>query len=258
MAFAAINYYSHSLKKSSAFSVVFPDSPDAGRPWSVYYLLHGLSDDHTTWIRRSCVERYVLGYPLMVVMPDGGRGWYTNALDGDAYEDDLLKDVMGLIEKDFPVRAKRENRAIGGISMGGFGAIKLALKHPDLFVSADSQSGVLELLRHPDESQQLSPEFNRIFGASPTDGAEDPFSLAAALRARKRPALRVVCGDQDPFLAQNRSFHQHLESIEFKHQYEEHPGTHNWSYWDLHVREALDFHRANLGIPEDREHALLR
>ena len=82
MAFATINYYSHSLQKASSFNVVFPDSPDVPRPWSVFYLLHGLSDDHTTWMRRSCIERYTLGYPLVVVMPDGGRGWYTNAAEG--------------------------------------------------------------------------------------------------------------------------------------------------------------------------------
>jgi S-formylglutathione hydrolase FrmB len=99
MAFATVNYYSHSLSKASTFNVVFPDSPDARRPWSVLYLLHGLSDDYSTWVRRSCIERYVLGYPLMVVMPDGGRGWYTNALDGDAYEDDLLNDVIGLVDQ---------------------------------------------------------------------------------------------------------------------------------------------------------------
>ncbi|MCA1685614.1 MAG: esterase family protein, partial [Planctomycetia bacterium] len=142
MAFATVNYYSHSLKRASSFNVVFPDSPDAARPWSVLYLLHGLSDDHTTWMRRSCVERYTLGYPLMVVMPNGGRGWYTNAADGEPFEDDLIKDVMGLIEKDFPVKAERGGRAIGGLSMGGFGAIKLGLKHPKRFASVHSSSGL--------------------------------------------------------------------------------------------------------------------
>src|SRR6476469_4037203 len=140
MALATIHYYSHSLRKASSFNAVFPDSPDAPRPWSVYYLLHGLSDDHTTWMRRSCIERYTLGYPLMVVMPDGDRGWYTNAVEGGAYEDDLLNEVMGMIDKNFPVKAERAGRAIGGLSMGGFGAVKLGLKYPDRFASVDSHS----------------------------------------------------------------------------------------------------------------------
>jgi S-formylglutathione hydrolase FrmB len=258
MAFATINYYSHSLNKASAFNVVFPDSPDAKRPWSVYYLLHGLSDNHTTWIRRSCIERYVLGYPLMVVMPDGGRGWYTNAVDGDAYEDDLISQVIGMVENDFPVKAKRAGRAIGGISMGGFGAIKLGLKHPELFASVNSQSGVLGFLRNPTESRAICPEFTRIFGAEPTDGPEDPYPLASKANPKKLPAIRIDCGEEDPFIEQNRSFHKHLETLEIVHEYQEYPGTHTWSYWDLHLHEALDFHRRHLGIPDDLEHAILR
>jgi S-formylglutathione hydrolase FrmB len=258
MAFATIRYFSHSLQKASSFHLIFPDSPDAPRPWAVYYLLHGLSDDRSTWSHRSCVERYTLGYPLMVVMPDGGRGWYTNAVDGDAYEDDLLNDVMGLVEKDFPVQNERSGRAIGGLSMGGFGAVKLGLKYPDRFASVDSQSGALAFLRHPAESKRLSPEFTRIFGKSPEDGPEDPFRLAGSVSPKKCPALRLVCGDEDPFLPHNREFHEHLGSLKIAHDYEEPPGTHSWAFWDLHVREAIDFHRRHLGIPDDPEHAVLR
>ena len=258
MAFATINYYSHALDKASSFNVIFPDSPDARRPWSVYYLLHGLSDDHTTWSRRSCIERYTLGYPLMIVMPDGGRGWYTNALDGDAYEDDLLQEVVGMIDKNFPVKAERKGRALGGLSMGGFGAIKIGLKHPELFVSINSQSGVLGFLRDPTESKVLSPEFTRIFGESPTDGPEDPYQLAARANRKKLPAIRIDCGVEDPFIEQNRAFHKHLEALDIAHEYEEATGTHCWRYWDHHVQTAVDFHRRHLGIPDDPEHALLR
>jgi S-formylglutathione hydrolase FrmB len=258
MAFATINYYSHSLNKASAFNVVFPDSPDAKRPWCVYYLLHGLSDDHTTWSRRSCVERYTLGYPLMVVMPDGGRGWYTNAVDGDAYEDDLLNEVVGLVDRTFPVKAERKGRAIGGLSMGGFGAIKLGLKHPALFASVNSHSGVLGFLRDPIESKALAPEFTRIFGESPTDGPEDPYQLAAKANRKKLPAIRIDCGVEDPFIEHNRAFHAHLNGLKIDHEYEESAGTHCWQYWDHHVRAALDFHRRHMGIPDDPEHALLR
>ncbi len=99
MAFATINYFSGSLHKASSFNIVFPEDPKLPRPWSVFYLLHGLSDDHTIWMRRTSIERYVAGLPLVVVMPDGGRGWYTNAKEGYAYEDNLIKDVVGLVER---------------------------------------------------------------------------------------------------------------------------------------------------------------
>ena len=248
MAFATINYYSHSLDHASTLNVLFPDSPDAREPWGTYYLLHGLSDDHTTWMRRSLIERHTLGMPIVVVMPEGGRGWYTNAVDGDAYEDDLLKDVMRLVERNFPVRKDRAGRAIGGLSMGGFGAVKLALKHPDLFCSVDSHSGVLGWLRDPLEAKALTRESTRIFGESPAGGPEDPFALAEQLSRRKRPALRIDCGEEDPFILQNRAFHEHLETLGFPHEYHESPGTHDWQYWEYHTREALAFHARNLSL----------
>ncbi len=141
MAFARINYHSRSLQKASSVSVVFPDDPAIPRPWSVYYLLHGLSDDDTIWMRRTSIERYVEGLPLVVVMPDGGRGFYTNAVIGYAYEDDLIKDVVGLIDRTFPVKPERSGRAIGGLSMGGYGAVKIGLKHHAMFASVNSHSG---------------------------------------------------------------------------------------------------------------------
>jgi putative tributyrin esterase len=249
MAFAAINYYSRSLEHASTFNVIFPDEPDVPEPWSTYYLLHGLSDDHSTWMRRSTIERRVLGLPLVVVMPDGGRGWYTNAVDGDAYEDDLLKDVIRMVERHFPVKAERSGRAIGGLSMGGFGAVKIALKHPDLFASANSQSGVLGLLRNPFESKRLARECLRIFGEDPKGGAEDPFALADEVDRARVPALRFDCGDEDPFLLQNRDFHTHLDQLDIRHAYEEAAGSHDWQYWDRHLHAALDFHGRHLKIP---------
>ena len=156
MAFATIHYFSRSLRKASSFNIVFPEDPATPRPWAVFYLLHGLSDDNTIWARRTSIERYVEGLPMAVVMPDGGRGWYTNGVEGDAYEDDLLKDVVGLVERTFPVRAERAGRAIGGLSMGGYGAVKLGLKHPEVFVSANSHSAPSGSCRRTSRSTRSS------------------------------------------------------------------------------------------------------
>src|SRR5512135_603652 len=135
MAFATINYFSRSLEKASSFNAVFPDDAEIPRPWSVFYLLHGLSDDHTIGMRRTSIERYPAGLPLVVIIPDGGRGWYTNPVGGYAYEDDVIRDIVGLIDRTFPVKAERSGRAIGGLSMRGYGAIKLGLKHHEMFTS---------------------------------------------------------------------------------------------------------------------------
>src|SRR3954463_423585 len=188
MAFATINYHSRSLQKASSFNIVFPDDPKIPKPWSVFYLLHGLSDDHTIWMRRTSIERYVEGLPMVVVMPDGGRGWYTNAAEGYAYEDGRIKDVVGIVERTFPVKAERSGRAIGGLSMGGYGAVKLGLKHHDRFASVHSHSGALGAARTPERAKRLGREFTRIFGPAPLGGPEDPFALVERIDHGTLPA----------------------------------------------------------------------
>ena len=248
MAFATINYFSRSLSKASSFNAVFPDDPATPRPWSVFYLLHGLSDDHTIWMRRTSIERYVNGLPLMVVMPDGGRGWYTNALEGDRYEDDLIQDVVGLVDRTFPVKAERSGRCLGGLSMGGYGAVKVGLKHHEMFASVNSHSGALSILRGPDASKGIGAEFSRVFGKSPENGPEDPWKIVASIDHGRIPAMRIDCGASDFLLDQNRAFHKHLESLHVPHEYQEFPGAHDWGYWDRHVQEAIAFHVRNLQL----------
>jgi S-formylglutathione hydrolase FrmB len=249
MAFATIHYHSRSLNKASAFNAIFPDDPAVPRPWGAFYLLHGLSDDHTIWTRRTSLERYVGKLPLVVVMPDGGRNWYTNAVDGPRYEDDLIRDVVGLVDRTFPVKAERAGRAIGGLSMGGYGAVKNGLKHYEMFASVNSHSGVLGVLRRdPAEFKDRAPELPRIFGPSPKDGPEDPFAIVERIDHGRIPALRIDCGTDDRLIGQNRAFHEHLEGLHVAHEYQEYPGGHDWAYWDLHVREALAFHARNLGL----------
>src|SRR5262249_55077663 len=148
MAFATINYHSRSLQKASSFNIIFPDDSNIPKPWAVFYLLHGLSDDHTIWMRRTSIERYVAGLPLVVVMPDGGPGWSTNAVEGYKHEDDIIKEIVGLVDSTFPVKAEQMGRCIGGLSMGGYGAVKLGLKHHDMFGSVNSRSGAVGFLRN--------------------------------------------------------------------------------------------------------------
>jgi putative tributyrin esterase len=253
MALANLSFFGKSIGLTSQLSILLPDSGNG--PFPVFYLLHGLSDDHTTWLRRTSLERYAADIPMIIVMPATGRGWYTNSESpgGRAYEDHITKDVLPFIDRLFPTIQRREGRVIGGLSMGGYGAVKLALKFPDTFCSATSHSGPLMTPLHkpesrPKELQAKGAEFEAIFGKDWRGGPNDPIALAKKCPLHLRPALRFDCGTNDFLLDQNREFHSLLNELPFPHEYQEFDGDHNWAYWDNHIQEALAFHRRQLHI----------
>jgi S-formylglutathione hydrolase FrmB len=236
--------------------VLLPDGKIG--PFPVLYLLHGLSDDASTWIRRSRIEVYVKDLPLVVVMPDGYRGFYTNNADGPAYARHIGEELPGLIERTFAVKAERSARAIGGLSMGGYGALRLGLGYADRYCSIHSHSGAVgwnakgglrAMARRREWSPEFTAELTRIFGRSPVGGPNDLVALATkAKRARLLPEIALDCGTEDYLLADNRDFVQRLTTAKIPFAYQEHPGAHDWDYWDLHIREALRFHARNLRI----------
>ncbi|MHB9022671.1 MAG: alpha/beta hydrolase [Armatimonadota bacterium] len=234
-----VNYLSTALSKQSALYAVLPEGPPA--PYRVVYLLHGLSDDYTIWQRRTSIERYADRYGLMVVMLDGGRSFYCDAVHGLAnFEQHILESIQ-LVDGMFRTIPEGESRGISGLSMGGYGAMKLGLKYPELFGTVVSHSGALDItaLLGDDEARGLES----IFGKK-LDPCDDCFALAA--RPGVKPAIRFDCGVDDFLLEHNRRFHDHLERLGIKHIYKEHPGAHTWDYWDTHVQAAMQFHRRHL------------
>ncbi len=245
MPFAELRYFSSALQKHTSVNLILPD-PKLRGPFPVMFLLHGLSDDHSIWMRRTSIERYCDGLPLIVAMPDGGRGFYLDAVEGFAYETALARELPEFLRAWLPTT---ERWCVTGLSMGGYGAVRFALRRPELFVSAHSHSGAVAFGHGavlPDRPE--SREFERLIGTNPAGSDYDLFALAERLSPDQRPKLRLDCGTEDFLLEANREFHRHLASLGFEHEYEEFPGEHEWGYWDLHVREALAFHRRNLGF----------
>jgi S-formylglutathione hydrolase FrmB len=245
MAFCTLHHFSPALRKMTGMNIILPERITGRVP--VFYLLHGLSDDYTAWHRRSAIERHAQSLPLIVVMPDGGRYWYCDGVDGPRYDSYIVGDLIPFIDSMFPTRAERAGRVLGGLSMGGYGALKLALKFPQLFVAANGHSGAYDITGRPDVSQDI-PEWRHIFGDHAVGGKDDVFAIAAALDRKTAPALRIDCGVDDFLIDANRRFHAHLTALGLAHEYEEFPGAHNWPYWDTHVPEALAFHARHLGI----------
>ncbi len=261
MPWAQVHWRSDVIEKQTTMQVLLPA---VGRPpYPAFYLLHGLSDDSTIWLRRSRIEAYARELPLLVVMPDGYRGFYTDNEEGPAYARHFGEEIPAFVERNFPARAARGARAVGGLSMGGYGALRLALGYPDRFCSANSHSGALarfnlsqsvrtarrhRLLR--DHPPGFLAELRRIFGRHVTGSRHDLVRLIqrARRRGRRLPRILIDCGTDDVLLDANRRFHRELERMDVPHLYREFPGGHDWDYWDLHVRDALAFHARNLGI----------
>jgi len=249
MAWCQVGWRSETLKKQVGSYVLLPNVGEP--PFPVFYLLHGLSDDHTIWQRRTRVEWYVRDLPLIVVMPDGFRGFYTNNENGPDYATYMAEELPAFIERNFPAAGARASRCIGGLSMGGYGALRLALGYPERYVSANSHSGALAFGHRPvpADSPLGKAECDSIIGCAPAGSEHDLFELAArCLRDNCVPCVRIDCGTEDTLLDGNREFVSELKRLGFPHQYEEFPGSHSWDYWDLHIQEALVFHAQCLGL----------
>lgn len=237
MPLARLQYFSQALGKQTAVTLILPDAK-IGPPYAPWLLLHGLSDDETIWTRRTSLERYVDGLPVVVAMPDGGRGFYVDAAEGFAYYTALSEELPAMLARYFSLK---EEWAVGGLSMGGYGALRLALGRPDRFRSAHSHSGALGFAY--DRRYRDQAEFDRLLG----DSGEANSLFALAQTVAPRPAIRIDCGVDDFLIDDNRTYSAHLQEIGYDHEYEEFPGVHDWAYWDEHVREQIAFHRGNLG-----------
>jgi len=241
MALCTLRFFSRSIQKHDCMNVIVPD----GRgPFPVLYLLHGLSDDYSIWLRRTSIERYVGDMRLMVVMPDTHRFFYVNdpRPGGPAYEDHFIRDVIGSVDRIFPTIRRRTGRAVAGLSMGGYGAMMLAMRHPSKFAAVAAHSAAFGFGRKIRTDWGIDPLSNAL-----PRGKYDVFALARKLaKARRRLPIRFDCGTEDFLLENSREFHAHLTKLGIAHEYAEHPGRHDWAYWDEHVGETLAFVRERL------------
>jgi putative tributyrin esterase len=249
MALIECKFFSETLGLSTAMTVILPQATksqigmegkaSAGKHPTLY-LLHGLSDDHTIWLRRTSIERYVAPLGLAVVMPAVHRSYYTDMKQGGAYWSFVSEELPEVARSFFPLSDRREDTFAAGLSMGGYGAFKLALRRPDAYAAAASLSGALDARRnnglHPAEAE-------RVFGAPDDPGGNDLFELAERLAQSggPKPALFQCCGTEDFLYGDNVRFRDHARRLGLDLTYEEGPGTHEWGYWDANIRRVLEW-----------------
>jgi S-formylglutathione hydrolase FrmB len=207
----------------------------------VLYLLHGLSDDHSAWLRYTSVERYAAAAGLAVVMPAVNRSFYANERTGGRYWDFIAEELPEIVGNFFRISRDPAQTFVAGLSMGGYGAMKLALSHPERFAAAATLSGALDLDELSSRPERIEL-FERIFGDSIPDDA-NVFTLLENADAATLPRIHVSTGTEDaPGLVKgNRRFVAALEAKGADVTSDFRPGEHVWSLWDTLLPEVIDW-----------------
>ncbi len=256
MAFIQLQFHSDALMVQVSVNVILPERAttmigmDASgeETFKTLYLFHGLSDDHSIWMRRTSIERYASEYNIAVVMPAVGRSWYTDTVGGEKYLTFVTEELPNKCCSFFKgMSDKPENTIVAGLSMGGYGAIKCALTRPDRFGMCASLSGSLDIAAL--ERAGLLQEWRCIFDHNMQSPAElagtehDLFCLADRLKeqGKRFPKTFIWCGTEDWLLDSNNRFSEHLDALGVEHEYQTSEGNHSWKYWDMHIQSALAY-----------------
>ena len=266
---------SHILRQVVHYCVYLPSGYDTGasqhpaRHYPVLYLLHGLGDNEGAlfnsggWTMLDDLRKLHKMGEFLIVSPEGKRSFYINSADGSVrYNDFFLQEFLPHIERTYRIAPGRSARAISGISMGGYGALRVAFAHPELFSAVSAQSAAL-ITESPQELDRASPTgspltnvLSPVFG-KPIDGSHwnenSPFLLArknaAALR---KVAIYFNCGQEDNYGFEKgaAALHIELQKEGVSHQYHSYPGDHSLTYFLSHFAEVMEFHSQAFGLPE--------
>jgi len=250
MALLRCDVFSEALSLSTSVTVILPQPTTTQigmtggggqEPPPVLYLLHGLSDDDTIWLRRTSIERYVAPLGLAVVMPQVHRSFYTDEAYGGKYWTFVSEELPELVSRFFRVSSRPEDTFVAGLSMGGYGALKLALRQPERFAAAASLSGALDVVALSRRPRPEDPTFwKRVFGGRVSGGAEDDlFALVRRTHPSRLPALHVSCGTGDQLIAANRRFVATCAAGGVPVTTSFGPGEHDWAYWDERIQDVL-------------------
>jgi S-formylglutathione hydrolase FrmB len=254
---------SSTLGKDVEYSIYLPaDYDKSNRRYPVLYLLHGYTDDETGWSQFG--EAQIIGdrlmqngeaAPMIIVMPDGGVSWYINSYDGKTkYEDFFVKEFIPHVDATYRTRTTKQYRAIAGLSMGGYGTLIMATKHPDLFAAAAPlSSGVFtdeEIMKA--EERTWNVVLGELYGKKDLTGKDrltDHYNNNSILKIietgnadeLKKVRYYIDCGDKDFLITGNMALHSVMIDKKIPHEFRVREGVHNWTYWRTALPEVLKF-----------------
>ena len=254
-----IQFRSKLINTTLPYGVALPEDYDTSTTtrYPVLYLLHGLTGHYNDWFSRSNVADYAAQYRIIVVTPEGNDSWYIDSMTvpSEKYESYILNELIPDVQQRFRTIEARYGRAIAGLSMGGYGAVKFGVKSPATFAFVASMSGAFGITRVSDEGIQWDAlkKSLKLFGpiGSDTRKQNDIFELIKQMPANRLPSLPFIyfdCGTEDSgIFPDNRELAGLLVEKKIPHEYRELPGDHSWGYWDRQVQEVLRIAVRNLG-----------
>ncbi len=227
-------------KKSNAFDGAFP----------VLYLLHGYSDDHTSWLRRSSVERYMTvdsSRPMVCICPSVQNSFYTDMEYGWKYFTYLTEELPELLSRWIRISTQPKDTFIAGLSMGGYGAFKIAFSYPERFAAAASFSGVLDIVKSGKDNDQKDNAVYNVFGMKRSELSGTQHDLyyllnQAIASGKKLPKLYSSCGTKDSLYKNNLAFRDYIRQKNIDYTYSEQEGlAHEWAFWDSEIKKLLNW-----------------
>lgn len=258
MAFLQVSLLSKELMRTVPVNVILPvdklTSPDApvrgDKPYKTLYLLHGVLGSFVDWVNGTRIQRFAEENDLVVVMPSGDNAFYVDQpASQNNYGKFIGEELVELTRKMFPLSRKREDTFIGGLSMGGYGALRNGLKYADTFGYIVALSGALLVDEMPNRTNDVDNFFERrdyaesIFGDL-TKLLDSDCNPKYIVNERKKagkvfPKIYMACGDADPLLGVNKEMHQFLLDNDVEVTFEEGPGAHEWDFWDTYIKKAI-------------------
>lgn len=260
MALIQVNLFSRSLMRTVPVNVILPVDKmifpgmkaREDKPYKTLFLLHGIFGNYTDWVTGTRIQRFAEEHDLCVVMPSGDNAFYVNQEGmNNNYEDFVAVELVALMRKMFPLSHDKEDTFIGGLSMGGYGAMRLGLKYCDTFGYIVSLSGAFNMeemtksRRDADFILHSRNYLEAVFGdlAELLQSDKNPMYLAKQMHAAGTPFPKVymACGENDSLLSANREMAQVLKDCGCDLTFEIDPGAHEWDFWDSHIKRGIEW-----------------
>lgn len=254
MAHIQLNFFSDSLRKSTNVLVFIPTTgPDdylfnkeeqfllPDKKYQTLYLLHGSYDDYGSWTRNSRIENYAQEKCLAVVMPTVENSAYLDMEYGEKYQTYISKELPEFLSVILPLSTKKEDTFIAGLSMGGGGAFRFALTFPEKYQAAASLSGALNMKAVDNCAHMDKMPLNYMRAIYGEKEHCEVIDLLETAELEKLPPLYMVCGTEDFILPANETFYEKAKEKEIDVIYEKYSGSHSWEFWDMYIRNVLDW-----------------